>query len=59
VVDGLGYAQLGVEVVASVAVVMLTRGGCRWLAWAAILAIGVFDVIIGLGAAMATTGVYL
>jgi hypothetical protein len=59
VVDGLAFAHLGVSVVASVAVVVLTRSGYRWLAWAAILAIGVFAALIGLGAAMATTGIYL
>ena len=37
VVDGLCFAHLGISVVASVAVVVLTRGGYRWLAWAAIL----------------------
>ena len=39
VVDGLGFAQLGVSVIASIAVVVLTRGSYRWLAWAAVLAI--------------------
>lgn len=59
VVDGLMFAHLGVSVVASVVVVILTRGVHRWLAWAAILAILVFAGFIGLGAVMATTGVYL
>jgi hypothetical protein len=59
VVDGLGFAHLGVSVVASVAVVVLTRGGYRWLAWAAILTMGVFAALLLLGATMATTGIYL
>jgi hypothetical protein len=58
-VHGLGYAQLGVSVVSSVAVIALTRGSYRWLAWAAILAIGVVTVVLHFGAAMATTGGYL
>jgi hypothetical protein len=59
VVDGLGLAQLGVLVIASIAVVVLTRGSYRWLAWAAVLAIGALTVVLHLGAWMATTGAYL
>jgi hypothetical protein len=59
VVDRLCYAHLWVSAVASIAVVVLSRGGYRWLAWASILGIGVLATLVGLGAAMATTGVYL
>ena len=45
-VDGLFFVHLGVLVIASVAVVVLTQGGYRWLAWAAILANGVFAVLL-------------
>lgn len=58
-VSGLEVANLGVSVVASVAAVVMTRDGYRWLAWVAILAIGVFAALTGPGAAMATTGIYL
>jgi hypothetical protein len=47
VVDGLCFVHFVVSVVASVAVVVLTRGGHRWLAWAAILAHGVFTMFMG------------
>ena len=59
VVNGLGLAQLGVSVIASIAVVVLTRRSFRWWAWAAILAIGAFTLVIHLGAVMKTTGAYL
>jgi hypothetical protein len=59
VVDVLFVAHLGVSVVGSVAVVVMTRSGYRWLAWVAILAIAMFGALIRLGATMATTGVYL
>jgi hypothetical protein len=59
VVNGLGLAQLGVSVIASIAVVALTRRSFRWLAWAPILAIGAFTVVLLVGASMATTGAYL
>jgi hypothetical protein len=59
VVDRLGYAHLGVMVVASVAVILLTRGIYRWLAWALVLAIGVITGFVLLGAEMATSGAYL
>jgi hypothetical protein len=59
VVNGLGFAQLSISVIASVSVVVLARGAYRWLAWAAVLAIGALTVLLHLGAAMATTGAYL
>ena len=59
VVDSLWYAHLGVSVVASMAVVLIVRQGLRWIAWAAIVVIGVFAAIVTLGAEMATTGIYL
>ena len=49
VLNGLGLVQLGVSVIASIAVVVLTRQSFRWLAWAAILAIGTFTVVLHLG----------
>jgi hypothetical protein len=58
VVDGLGLAQLGVMVIASVVVVVLTRGSYRWLAWAGVLAAGVLTWYVCFAAAMATTGNY-
>jgi len=33
---------LGVSIIAAVVVVVLTRGSYRWLAWAAILVMGVY-----------------
>ena len=59
VVRWLGLAHLGVMVIASVGVVVLTAGSYRWLAWAAILAVGVLGLLLYLGAAMATTRAYL
>jgi TRAP-type C4-dicarboxylate transport system permease small subunit len=59
VVEWLGLAQLGVMVIASVAVVVLAAGPYRWLGWAAILAVGVLACLVYFGAAMATTGAYL
>jgi hypothetical protein len=59
VVYGLGWAQWGVSVIAAIAVIVLTRGPYRWLAWAAILVIGMVTVVLYFGAAMATTGAYL
>ena len=47
------------SVIASIAVVVLTRQSFRWLAWAAIPAIGAFTVVLLLGALMATIGAYL
>ena len=47
VVGWLCFAHLGVSVVASIAVVVLTRGDSRWFAWAAILAHGVFTMFMG------------
>jgi hypothetical protein len=57
VVRGLVYAHWGVSMLASVAVVLLTHGAKRWFAWAAILAIGGVASLLGLGAAMATSGI--
>ena len=59
VVDILCDVHLGVSIVASVSVVFLARDGYRWLAWAAILAVGLFTAFLALGAVMMTTGVYL
>ena len=59
VVDWLGLAHLGIMVIASVAVVVLTAGSYRWLAWAAILTVGVLGFLLYFGAATATTGEYL
>ena len=59
VVEWLGLAHLGVMVIGSVVVVVLTAGSYRWLAWAAILAVGVLGFLVYFGAAMATTGAYL
>jgi hypothetical protein len=59
VVERLGDAQVVVSVVAAVAVVVLTRGMRRWLAWAGILLVGVFAWLLCLHAWMAITGIYL
>jgi hypothetical protein len=59
VVQWLGLAQLGVMVIASVVVVVLTAGSYRWLGWAAVVAVGVLAFLLYFGAAMATTGAYL
>jgi hypothetical protein len=59
VVEGLSTAQVVVSVVASVAVVVLTRDDRRWLAWAIIVAIGAFAWYVALGAWMSITGIYL
>ena len=59
VVDGLAFAQAAVSVIAAVTVVVLTRGPFRWVAWLAILAIGAVAIVLWLGAAMSTRGVYL
>jgi hypothetical protein len=59
VVEWLGLTHLGIMVIASVVVVVLTAGSYRWLAWAAILAVGVLGFLLYFGAAMATTGAYL
>jgi hypothetical protein len=59
VVEWLGLAHLGIMVIASVVVVVLTAGSYRWLAWAAILAVGVLGFLLYFGAAVATTGAYL
>ena len=59
VLEWLGLAHLGIMVIASVVVVVLTAGSYRWLAWAAILAVGVLGFLLYFGAAMATTGAYV
>ena len=41
VLERLFQAHLGIMVIASVAVVVLTAGSYRWWAWTAILAVGV------------------
>jgi hypothetical protein len=43
-VEAFGYTHLGLSTLAAVAVVVLTRGYYRWLAWAAILLVGVFTL---------------
>jgi hypothetical protein len=59
VVDGLGIAQVCVSVIGSIAVVVLARGAYRWLAWLAIIVIGMTTAVLHLIASMQTTGVYL
>ena len=59
VVECLGLAHLGIMVIASIAVVVLTPGSYRWLAWVAILAVGLLGFLLYFGAAMATKGAYL
>jgi hypothetical protein len=44
--ERLFLAHLGIMVIASVAVVVLTAGSYRWLAWAAILAVGVLGCLL-------------
>jgi hypothetical protein len=44
-VDGLVLAHLAIFVVASIAVVVLTRGPRRWLAWTAMVVIGIVAFI--------------
>ncbi len=53
-VEGLGYAQLVVSVVASISVVVLVRGQGRWVAWAAILAVGAWTWLASLWASNGT-----
>jgi hypothetical protein len=55
-VGGLFTAHLAVSVVAAIAVVVLARGGWRWLFWAALLPIGVMAAYVCLCAEMATSG---
>lgn len=59
VVDGLVIAHLAASVAAAMAVVVLSRGGVRWLAWAMIVVVGLLAGLVALGAVMTTTGVYL
>ncbi len=59
VVDILCIVHLGVSVVAAISVVLLAKGGYRWLAWAAILVIDLYTALLALYAVMSTTGVYL
>ena len=56
VVEWFAFAHLVVMVIASVAVVILTAGSYRWLAWAVILTVGMLTCLLFLGAAMAVTG---
>ena len=44
--ERLILAHLGIMVIAAVAVVVLTAGSYRWLAWAAILAAGVLGFLL-------------
>jgi hypothetical protein len=46
VLQRLFQAHLGIMVIGSVAVVVLTAGSYRWLAWAAILAVGVLGCLL-------------
>ncbi len=55
----LAVAHLGVTVIAWFAVLVLTRGYRRWLAWAVVLAVSVYTALVTLGASMSTTGIYL
>ena len=55
----LAVAHVGVTVIAWFAVLVLTRGYRRWLAWAVILVVGVYTAMVTLGASMSTTGIYL
>jgi hypothetical protein len=48
-----------VSVIASTVVVGLTRSSVRWLAWAAVLAVGVLTFVFALRAVMSTSGDYL
>jgi hypothetical protein len=59
VVDGLSFAHLWVSVIASIAVMVLTRGSYRWLGWAVVVAVAMLTFVLYFGAAMATTGAYL
>jgi hypothetical protein len=52
VLEWLLLAHLGIMVIASVTVVVLTAGSYCWLAWAAILAVGVLGCLLYFGAAM-------
>ncbi len=58
-VVSLFYTHLAVSVVTSWAVIFLVRGPGRWVAWGAIILVGIITGFVALGAAMATTGVYL
>ncbi len=57
-VGRLASAHFWVTVIAWFAVIVLTRGYRRWLAWAVILAVGVYTTIVAIGASMTTTGIY-
>ncbi len=58
-VGRLASAHFWVTVIAWFAVLVLTRGYLRWLAWAVILVVGVYTAMVTLGASMSTTGIYL
>ena len=59
VVGELASAHFVATVIAWFAVLVLTRGYRRWLAWAVILVVGVYTALVTLGASMSTTGIYL
>jgi hypothetical protein len=56
ILDALVFAHLAVSVVATWSVVLLVRPGRRWIAWGAILVVGVFTLMLGLGAEMGVSG---
>ena len=58
-VEKFAAAHIWVTVIAWFVVLVLTRGYLRWLAWAVILAIGVYTALAILGAWMSTSGIYL
>ena len=58
-VERLASTHFGVTVVTWFAVLVLTRGYRRWLAWAVVLAVSVYTALVTLGASMSTTGIYL
>jgi hypothetical protein len=59
ILGALFIAHLVVSVVATWSVVFLLPPGRRWIAWGAILVIGFFTLILGLGAAMSVSGMFL
>jgi len=58
-VGRLASAHFWVTIIAWFAVLVLTRGYRRWLAWAVVLAVSVYTALVTLGASMSTTGIYL
>jgi hypothetical protein len=59
VVESLIPTLLVVSVIASTHVFWLARGKTRWLAWGVVVALLAFTWLLGFGAWMATTGIYL